>query len=59
MKLIYTGRLSQVQVPVGDRQVTCKRGESCELPDEIGTRLKARKDFRAAKAPKAKKDSGE
>lgn len=55
MKIVYDGPQPSRTVEVGgSKQITVKRGESFEVPKEIGEALLEQKHFSTAKTTKAK-----
>ena len=56
MKLTYTGPHDEVEIPSAG--VVCKRGESVEVPEELGASLLEQADnWQPVKATTSKKES--
>lgn len=54
-RITYTGPHDEVEIPSAG--VVCKRGESVDVPDELGVSLLSQPTWQAAKPATVKKES--
>lgn len=57
MKLIYTGALPSGSVTFNGRDYLFKKGETIEVPEELGKELRPSKDWKEATEKKSDKEN--